>query len=250
MKKYLIVLSAFILLAPAGAFSDSISFRVGYFFPSANSDLWDIEFENMDFAESSFQDSIFGFTYDYFLSNQLSISIGLDGYSQKKLGTYLDYVGDFVDDELFAFDYGAGSAVSHVFTVSMTPIQASLKIAPLGRRGSFIPYIGGGGSLILWTMRLQGDLIDFSDPVEFYDVVLETDVIGYPVLSVDARQENKIALGWHAFGGVMIPVGRRISIEGELKYTSASGDISEAFVGFDNLDLSGFQVTVGVNYWF
>lgn len=243
-------LSVFILLIPALAFSDSISFKVGYFFPRASSDLWEVEFENMDFSKSNFQDNIFGFTYDYFLSNQLSLSIGLDGYSQKKLGTYLDYVGDIVDDELFAFNYGPGDPLSHIFTVSMTPIHASLKIAPMGRRGNVIPYVGAGGDLILYTVRLQYQLIDFSDPVEFYDSTLDDFVIGYPVLETDARSENKIAIGWHVLGGVMVPLGRQISIEGEFKYTSASGDISETFLGFENFDLAGFQFTIGINYWF
>jgi len=250
MKKYLIVLSAFILLIPASAFSDSISFKVGYFFPQASSDLWEDEFNNMDFTKSNFQDNIFGFTYDYFLSNQLSISMGLDGYSQKKLGTYVEYVSDIVDDELFAFDYGPGEAISHVFTVSMTPIHVSLKVAPMGRRGNVIPYVGAGGNLILYTVRLQGQLVDFSDPVEFYDTNLDDWVIGYPVLDTDARVDNKIAFGWHAFGGVMVPLGRQISIEGEFKYTSASGDISDTFLGFENFDFSGYQITVGINYWF
>jgi opacity protein-like surface antigen len=244
------LLSAFILLIPALAFSDSISFKVGYFFPRASSDLWEIEFENLDLKKSNFQDNIFGFNYDYFLSNQLSLSIGLDGYSQKKLGTYMGYVSDIVDEDLFAFDYGQGNAVSHVFTVSMTPIHASLKIAPMGRKGNVIPYVGAGGDVILWTMRIQGQMIDFSDPVEFYDTNLNKDVTGYPVIDTDARVENKISIGWHIFGGVMVPLGRQISLEGEFKYTSASGDISEAFVGFENFDLSGYQITIGINYWF
>jgi len=252
MKKYLIVFVAFILLIPAFAYSDLFTFRVGYFIPRASmdSDLWQIEFENMDFKKSDFQDTVFSFSYEYFMNNQFSLILSLDSYNKKKMGIYTDYVSDIVDDEAFAFDYGQGNPISHIFTVSQTPISIGLKITPMGRRGGVIPYVGGAASLILFTVRIQGDMVDFSDPVEFWDVQREEWVIGYPVIPTDARVDNKLAFGWNVFGGVMFPIANRISIEGEFKYFVGSGDISDTFVDFTNHDLSGYQITIGVNYWF
>jgi len=252
MKKYLIVFVAFILLIPALAYSDLFTFRVGYFIPRASidSDLWQIEFENMDFKKSDFQDTVFSFSYEYFINNQFSLILGLDSYNKKEMGIYTEYVGDVVDDELFAFDYGQGNPISHIFTVSQTPISIGLKITPMGRRGGVIPYVGGAASLILFTVRIQGDMVYFSDPVEFWDVQREEWVIGYPVIATDARVDNKLAFGWNVFGGVMFPIANRISIEGEFKYFVGSGDISDTFVDFTNHDLNGYQITIGVNYWF
>ena len=81
-------------------------------------------------------------------------------------------------------------------------------------------------------------------------VGLEEWVTGYPVIPTDARVDNKLAFGGNVFGGVMFPIANRISIEGEFKYFIGSGDISNTFVGFENHDLSGYQITIGVNYWF
>ena len=250
MKKIFIVFVAFILLLPAFAYSDLFTFRVGYFIPRASSDLWEIEFENMDFTKSEFQGTIFCFSYEYFMNSQFSLILSLDTYSKKKQGVYMDYVSDVIDEELWAFDYGQGQPIPHIFTVSQTPISVGLKITPMGRRGGVIPYIGGAASLILFTVRIQGEMIDFSQPTDFWDLILEEWVIGYPVLATDARVDNKLAFGGNVFGGVMLPIANRISIEGEFKYFFGSGDISDAFVGFENHDLSGFQITVGVNYWF
>ncbi|MGD8537617.1 MAG: hypothetical protein PVI66_02740 [Candidatus Aminicenantes bacterium] len=252
MKKYLLVFVALFLLVPGFAFSDLVTFKVGYFFPRADSDLWELEFEQMTFQKGDFQDSVFCFTYEYFLSNQISLSLSLDGYSEKKVGNYLEYVGYFDQDEgqLYAFDYGQGSSIAHVFTVSMTPLQASIKLTPLGRRASVIPYLGGGVGAYIWTVRMQGDTIDFSDPVEFYDQDLDEVVIGYPVYPTDIRVESKFSFGFHGFVGVMVPVANRISIEGEFKFNYASGNLDPDFQGFENFDLSGYQVTVGINYWF
>jgi len=72
----------------------------------------------------------------------------------------------------------------------------------------------------------------------------------YPILTVNAKEDNKIRIGYHAFGGVMIPVANRISFEAEFKYNFARGNLTEAFVGFEPFDLSGFQISVGLNYWF
>jgi opacity protein-like surface antigen len=212
--------------------------------------LWQIELENLDFTKTDFQDTIFSFSYEYFMNDQISLILSLDTYNEKKVGTYVGFVSDIVDDEAFAFDYGAGSPISHIFTVSQTPISVGLKFTPMGRRGGIIPYVGGAASLVLFTVRLQGEMIDFSQPIEFFDLQLEEWVIGYPVLPTDARVDNKLAFGWNVFGGVMFPIANRISIEGEFKYFMGSGDISDTFIDFNNHDLSGYQITVGVNYWF
>jgi hypothetical protein len=250
MKKYLLVFVALFLLIPGFAFSDLVTFKVGYFFPRASSDLWELEFEQMSFEKGDFQDTVFCFTYEYFLSNQISLALSLDGYSEKKAGSYVGYVGDIVDDQIYAFDYGQGASITHVFTVSITPLQASIKLTPLGRRASIIPYLGGGVGAYIWTVRLQGDTIDFSDPQWFYDQDLGEDVIGYPVYPTDIRVESKFTIGFHGFAGIMVPVANRISVEGEFKFNYASGSLDPHFQGFENFDLSGYQVTIGINYWF
>jgi len=250
MKKYLLVFVAFFLLIPGFAFSDIVTFKVGYFFPRANSDLWQLEFDQMTFEKSDFQATVFCFSYEYFLSNQISLTLSMDGYSRKKVGNYVDYVGDIVEDQIYAFDYGQGSAISHVFTVSITPLQAGVKLTPFGRRASIIPYIGGGVGVYIWTVRLQGDSIDFSNPQEFYDQDIEEVVIGYPVYPADIRVESKFTVGFHGMVGIMVPVANRISIEGEFKFNYASGNLDPHFQGFENFDLSGYQATIGINYWF
>jgi len=135
MKKYLILTAMIILLLPSLAISDIITFKVGYFIPRAQSDLWDIEFENMDFEKNDFFGTNFGFTYEYFLSRELSITLSIDGYSRKKVGFYEGFVGIEFPEGYFAFpdDFEGDFLISHVFDVSITPFQLSLKLAPMGR---------------------------------------------------------------------------------------------------------------------
>lgn len=250
MKKSLITLFALILFLPGFIFSDLVTFKVGYFMPRAMSDLWDIEFENMTYTKSQFQNTDFSFGYEYFVSREFSVVMSVSGYTKNKSGIYNDYVGENIDGEFFAFDYGEGSPISHVFSVSVTPLQASLKLTPLGRKGKLIPFVGGGVGGYLWTVRIQGDMVDFNAGEEFLDLDDNTIVIGYPTYAVDAREENKLSFGFHVFGGVLLPIANRISMEAEVKYNKLNGAFKDGFIGFEPFDLGGWTISLGMNYWF
>lgn len=250
MKKSLITLFALILFLPGFIFSDLVTFKVGYFMPRAMSDLWDIEFENMTYTKSQFQNTDFSFGYEYFVSREFSVVMSVSGYTKNKSGIYNDYVGEDIDGEFFAFDYGEGSPISHVFSVSVTPLQASLKLTPLGRKGKLIPFVGGGVGGYLWTVRIQGDMVDFNAGEEFLDLDDNTIVIGYPTYTVDAREENKLSFGFHVFGGVLLPIANRISMEAEVKYNKLNGAFKDGFIGFEPFDLGGWTISLGMNYWF
>ncbi len=248
MKKFLLVSVLIILLLPGLALADLISFKIGYFIPRAQSDLWETEFENMDLTRTKFQASNFAFTYEYFLSRQISLALSIDGYSKAKVGLYRGYVGytDYDGEWAYPDEFTGEFQPAHTFNVSITPVQVSLVLAPMGRGAKIIPYIGGGVGLYMWNVRLQGDMIDFSDP--WYDTVNEATI--YPIYLTDAREENKISFGYHVLGGIMFPIAQRVSLGGEFKYNYAQGTLTEAFEGFEPFDLSGYTISIGLNYWF
>jgi hypothetical protein len=252
MKKILMMFLVMIFMTPGLIFSDVVSFRLGYFTPRAESDLWQIEFENMTFMKSDFQNALISFSYEHFINPQISFALSVDAYNQQKAGFYQGYVGYADSDGDWAYPdiYVGDFDPSHSFSVTITPIQASVKFTPFGRSQKIIPYVGGGVGVYIWNVKLQGDMVDFSD--EWYDV--QEGVTIYPIYAVDAREESRTAIGFHGFGGIMVPVGRRISLEGEFKYNSAKGNFSDdayaSFEGFEAFDLSGYTISVGLNYWF
>ncbi len=254
MKKNLLLLPVILLSMTGFMFSDAVTFKVGYFLPRAQSDLWEVEFDNMDFDRPDYQASSFGFEYEYFVSRELSLVIGVDTYTKQKAGLYNLYVSDTIDGQDYAFDYGEGFGISHVFSVSNTPLQVSFKLTPMGRGAKFIPYLGGGVCVCIWSVRLQGDVIDLTAGEEFYDSALDAIVIGYPIFSSNTREENKFSLGFQAFGGFMMPVANRISMTAEFKYYFIKGNFSNdplfGFAGFDPFDLNSIQISIGLNYWF
>jgi opacity protein-like surface antigen len=248
MRKILILFLALIFLTPTLAFSRIFTFKAGLFVPRAQSDLWTTEFDQMSFSKTNYITTNFGFAYEYFLTREASLVIGVDSYSKNKLGTYVDYVGIGLLEGDFAFpnDYVEDFFPQHAFNVTITPIQLSLKLTPIGRKGKVIPYVGGGVGLYLWNVRLTGYFIDFDDVW----VYVPDNIDIYPITEVRAWEDNRLSFGYHAFGGVMVPFTRRMTVEVEFKYNRAQGELKEAFVGFEPFDLTAYQVSLGLNYWF
>jgi opacity protein-like surface antigen len=252
MKKTIGLVAILVLLLPTLGMSGALSFRLGYFVPRAQSDLWTIEFQNMSFQKSNFQTTTLGIYYEHFLTKELSLMIGVDSYNQIRLGDYKDYVGYSFDEGDFAFpskNYDGDFAISHNFGVSITPVQMSLKLTPFGRRSSFIPYVGGGVSLYIWSVKLLGDMVDFTDEWVYTDPDLG-DVPIYGIYQAQARAESRFSVGFQAFAGFMIPVASRLALEAEFKYNVGKGNLGENFPDFEDFDLGGYQLSLGVNYWF
>jgi opacity protein-like surface antigen len=273
MKKSVLVFLALVLLTPSLAFSEIVTIKIGFFIPNAKSDLWDIEFENMDFGRSHYFSSNFCFTYEYFATKQLSFTLGIDPYYKNKAGDYTGLIGyaalyvsdlDEVYDFAFPDDYISEDFIPrHNFNVSITPIQFSMKLYPMGRQGKIMPYIGGGVGLYIWYVKIQGDLIDFNDEMYYnevtgdvhkYNPVPGEDISIYPVYFADLQETSRFTIGYHAFAGIMVPVAQRFSFEAEFKYNYAKGNFRTGddaeFIGFEAFDMGGYQISLGLNYWF
>jgi opacity protein-like surface antigen len=259
MKKLTILALGLLILIPSLAFSDSISLRLGYYMPKALSNsylnahpdsLWTIEFDQMSFIPKDYRGGMVGIGYDYFVSRNVSLALSVDAYNKSQVGFYNDWVvnslteGDFA----FPFEFYEGGDIVHSFRVTITPVELSLKFLPFGRRTRVIPFVGGGVTMVFYGAHMFGDMVNFSDPWIYTDPDLG-DVDIYPVESVNSR-ERGTAFGWHAFGGIQVPIGYRATIEAEARYRAAKGQFNGLFQGFDDFELGGLALTVGVSYWF
>ena len=255
MKKIIVSMIIVLLLIPVAASANIFTFRYGYFVPrmqGGEDSLWTIEFENMSLKKANYQGGMFGLAYEYFMTKNLSLVLSVDLYSRRKAGFYLDWTMYKIDEDYFAFPaeyYPNGEMIIHSFEVSQTPIQLSLKVTPLGRRVRFVPYFGGGIGLCLWSVRLQGDIVDFSDAWVYSDPYLG-DVDIYSVKYTFADESNRISLSYNAFAGVMIPIGNRTTLDFGVRYHFLQATFRDSFEGLEKFDLNGYALTIGLNYWF
>jgi opacity protein-like surface antigen len=262
MKKTLFLIAVLVVLLPALAFSDMMTIRLGYYMPNALRDsyifshpdsLFGIEFTQMSLRPTDFRGSILGGGYEFFLNPYLSAAVSVDFFSRENGGYYLDYVGlNFTDGDYAApyalYGNNYDFEIRHSFNISMTPVQLSLKLTPLGRKTRLIPYIGGGIGAYFLHARISGDIVDFSQEYVYADPDLG-DVTVYPVTYTNAS-ETKLVLGGHAFAGLMFPIGYRLTLEAEARYHYAKATFTDAFQGYDKFDLSGLSLSIGLNYWF
>jgi len=265
MNKKILATLAAVLLVTGLAGAHTFSLKANYFVPNGPSlsgfpdSLWQIEYQNMNFRKSGFQGMSFNFAYEYFMTNELSLEFSVDAfYSKTEYGDYWDYLGFEYDSEWWAVpaDYDSYMDLNTFYTghslkVTITPVQLSLKFAPFGRRGRIIPYVGAGVGAYFWNVVMRGDMIDFNDEY-VYESTTGYDLPVYPIYNVDAREsENfaKVSFGYHVLGGIMIALGRNMTLDVGAKYNIAKGRMTEGFEGFDRFDLGGFQVSVGVNFW-
>jgi opacity protein-like surface antigen len=253
MRKALIPLTLAVLaLAAVPVAANLASFRLSFNVPSMKSDFWTTEFDQMTITKSGFQETSFGFNYELFLTRSVSLVFGLDTFSKSKSGFYKDYVGYQFEQGDFAFpsDYYGDYQPAHTIRYSVTPLQVSVKLTPFGRRVKLIPYLGAGVGLYLYNLRMSGDMIDFSDEFIYTDDE-GAQVPVYPIVYVDAHESDfgRIGFGYQVFGGLMYPIGNRMTIDAMAQINKASVGM-KSFQGFDPLDLGGFQVSIGFNYWF
>lgn len=261
MKKKALILAIAVLalLSPAAAAIDkTFTLRLGTYLPKAPSNyvqypnnLWAIEFDQMSFGREDYRGSLLGASFDILINKYFALSFTVDTYNKDRYGYYKDYVGGTIDETTYAFpgEIYTGDSLIHTFNVSVTPIQASVKFTPLGRRGKVIPFVGGGVGLYRYRVSLRGQSVDFSDTSNVYVDPELGDIQIYPV-DQSYAEESGYTFGYHFLGGLQFPIGHRITIEGEARYHVAKATLDEWFIGFDKFDVGGLSLTMGINFWF
>ncbi|MEP6495218.1 MAG: hypothetical protein ABJF01_21205 [bacterium] len=98
----------------------------------------------------------------------------------------------------------------------------------------FAPYVGAAGGMMYYRFRQGGDFIDFNTTAVFPDTYMSD--------------------GWarvaHAMAGVDYSLGSRFALTTEARYLWSSAELSNDFVDFQRLDLSGLSTTVGLSVRF
>ena len=213
---------------PRGSFGVRGSWNIA----SAGSDLFDFVTDQLTIDKSDFNAPGIGGDIAFALTPRLDVE---GGFFFAKSSHGSEY-RDFVDNDLLP--------ISQSTALKTMQVTASLKYAlvPRGRDVSrfawvparFVPFVGAGGGAVYYDFEQSGDFVDFQDLSVFTDVFRST--------------------GWapsvHGFGGVDVQLYRGLYASVEGRYTKASGKLSNDFIDFDPIDLSGFRLSAGINLVF
>ncbi len=206
----------------------SLGVRGGFDHAAAGSDIFSFVTDQLTLKRGDFSSATVGTDFGIRLSARFDLVLGV-AYSGSRTRSEFRR---WVDQNNFP--------ITQATYFRRVPVTASLKayLMPRGRSiGQFAwlpvryaPYVGVGAGQMWYRFRQAGDFVDFQ------------------TLNVFADAFNASGWTWtaHAFAGVEVSLSPRFVMRGEGRYTWARGPLGTDFVGFHNIDLSGFAMTAGV----
>lgn len=210
----------------------SIGFWAGYAIPRVDSEIFADTQDQLTVGENDFESAAFGIDIAYRVNERFDVSLGTGVSHSSTDSEFRDFVG--VDD-LPIFQ-------TTRFTMVPTVISAKAYLKDRGRSvSSFVwipekwsPYIGGGGGVLWYRFEQEGEFVDF-DTLEIFNDTFTSD--------------GTTATG-HVFAGVDLSLSPRLVLTGEGRYSFASTELGRDFIGFDEIDLAGFQARIGFSVRF
>jgi Outer membrane protein beta-barrel domain len=199
-----------------------LRFSLGDFRPAGDSRYWNDSFNQFTGSASDFEDLSFGVDYMIHLAPQVGLIFSGTGFEGQGTQSYRG----FVDQD--------GFRVQHDTTLDIAAFTAGVRFDLAPRRAPVRPYIGGGAGIYSWRLRESGDFIDLN-------------TANNQIFTSRLRADG-VAPGVFALVGLDVPVGRRVSIFAEGRYTWAKDTLNKDFEGFGKIDLSGSTVSAGVSF--
>lgn len=208
----------------------SVSLRGGISLPRAQSDIFDFTRRELTVRDGDFDGSYFGAELAVPVAERWEVAFGV-GYSKSSI---LSEYRDWVDQD--------DSPIQQGIRYNRTPITLSGKyyLVERGRAiGRFAwipsrltPFVGAGVGVVRHEFEQAGDFVDFTTFEVAFDQLRS---VGY-------------APTVHALAGVDLTVLKQMFLTGEVRYAWASGTLDRQFFeGFDKMDLTGLQLTVGIS---
>ena len=216
----------------------SIGVRGQWHIARADSEIFDFTSEFLTLEKSDFNAPGIGVDIGFPIASRLDVLVGFEFSRATAMSEYRDFVD--TDDV----------PIEQTTSLRQVDLSGSLELAVL-RRGreisryawvpaAVVPYVGAGGGLLWYRFEQEGDFVDVFDcPVD----------VGCAIFT-----ERLTSSGWtpsaHVFGGVDIKLTPRLYLSTEVRYLWVQAEMSQDFVGFDNIDLTGLRVTGGVQVLF
>jgi hypothetical protein len=221
----------------------NVSMRGGFNFARAGSDLFDLATEQLTLERSDFGAFIVGADVGVHLTDRFDVVGGFAHMSTSKSSEYREW--EFDEDV----------PITQRTRFSQTPLTLGARyyLMPRGRQiGQFVwipttmsPYVGAAGGVARWEWQQTGSWVDF-DPENCDD----PDPEALCVFDDTFQSEGWTPIG-QAVAGFDYSLGTRVMLNTEARYTFGSGELGRDFsASFEPIDLSGFQLTMGLKFRF
>jgi outer membrane protein W len=210
-----------------------IGMRAGFNFARAASGVFDLATEELTLNRSDFG----GFT--------IGADVAIRAADEVDIVLSATHISSSARSEFREWEDQDGFPITQRTTFSQTPLTASARfyLTPRGRQigrfawvpRKFAPYVGGGGGAIYYQFKQNGSFVDFVD-LSIFDATLQS--TGWaPVAMANA--------------GADLSLNPRVTLNTDVRYHWASAEMTGSFTDItDDIDLNGFQLSVGVHFRF
>ena len=210
----------------------SVGVRGGWLFERARSDLFTFVNDQLTVEPNDFDAPTF------------AVDLGLTAGSRTEAVFGVEFGGATIRSEYRDFVDNDRLPIEQETRLRQANLSGSLKFAltPRGQEvgslawvpNTVTPYVGAGAGVLWYEFDQTGDFVDFLDLSVFSETFRST--------------------GWtpsaHLFAGVDVKIARRLFLTGEGRYLWSQAELGPDFSSFEPIDLTGFKLTAGVNYYF
>ena len=222
--------SGFLFGTPKG----TLALKVGYSIPRASSDLFTFTQDELTVDAADFNGVGLAGELGFRISERLDLTASV-GFSESRTRSEFR---DWVDE--------SDLPIEQETRFSMVPLTVGFKtyLSQRGRRVGRLawvpsenkvnPYVGGAVGVTWYQFEQFGDFIDY----ETLDI--------FP----DNFYSEGSAPTVHVLGGVDVTLSPRVYFTAEGRYGWAEAPLDGDFIGFEDLDLAGFQGSIGIGFRF
>jgi hypothetical protein len=213
-----------------------VRLRGGYAFATAGGDLFAEMTKNLTLDKSDFSGPTFGAEVAFRLSPRLDLTFDGAYASVSRNSEYRDLTETDLN--------GNEVPIRQSTSFRRVPLTANIRMY-LGDRGrsvgrlawipsTIVPWIGAGAGMTWYRFRQAGDFVTLSDP------------------NLPIRTDNLETSGWgpalQGMGGVDLTLTPRIALTGDARYLWSRATPGDSYEGFDEIDLSGVSVALGLTF--
>lgn len=211
----------------------TLALRAAYSAPRANGEVYDFMTDELTLERGDFAGAGFGADLGFYVHDRFDLVLGVSRVQSVQRSESRDFIGE---DDL---------PIEQTTKLLRVPATLSARFYPASRGRALGSHAWIPARLIPWLQAGGG--------MQWYRLTQEGDFVDYETLDIfaDELRSSGSSLVAHAGAGLDYWVTPRVGVSAEGRYSWGTAELeNRVFQNFENIDLRGWQTSVGVAFRF